>query len=101
MTRVWLRSETTTFGADASDFGAATGRGGEAGNAWGGLGIAVWAAEDGCGFCGAGCVATPTTAWAGFIPGTRLHAVKDTATATSVTTAPLLPCSFMANIYRV
>ena len=45
--------------------------------------------------------ATPVTAWADFIPRTRLHAVKDTATATSVTTATLLPCSFMANVYRL
>jgi len=100
--RLWLRSETTTFGGGASDFGAATGGEGEADDAGGELGIAgaVWAAADGCGFCGAGCATTPVTAWADFIFWTRLHAAKDTATATSVTTATLLPCSFMANVYR-
>jgi len=67
-----------------------------AGTINGALGIAgaVWAAADGCGFCGAGCATTPVTAWADF-----MHAAKDTATATSVTTATLVPCSFMANVY--
>jgi len=103
MIRVWLRSETTTFGADASDFCGATGGEGEADTAWGELDIAetLWVAADGCGVCGVGCVAAPITAWVDCIPLTRLHAVKDIATATRATTATLLPRSFMANVYRV
>ena len=83
--------------------GAANGGEGEADDAGGELGIAgaVWAAADGCAFCGVGCATTPVTACVDFIPWPRLQATKDTATATSVITATLLSCSFMANVYRV
>src|SRR6266567_264949 len=54
---------TTTFGGRTSDFEAASGGEGEADDAGVELGIAgaVWAAADGCGFCGAGCATTPVT----------------------------------------
>jgi hypothetical protein len=65
----------------------------DAGEELDGVGTAVRAGAEGCGRA-----ITPVTGWMDCAPWTRLHAVKDTAAATNVAKAALLPRSFMANV---